>query len=169
MLTYPDNLLIQQSILKKYPRAPKRDVKNIKRWHENHDGIAIMVDEQKYLDHDTDLISVVQRDKTPLRRVIDGSLLLRTLSIWKKEKKGVSSYDEENVTYYSAKRMDAFASGVIIAVGSAMLIAPIWILQALNDPKAKLGVITGFIFAFLLILSLAMVAKPFEALGATAA
>ncbi|EMR64000.1 hypothetical protein UCREL1_9029 [Eutypa lata UCREL1] len=65
--------------------------------------------------------------------------------------------------------MDAFASGVIIAVGSAMLIAPIWILQALNDPKAKLGVITGFIFAFLLILSLAMVAKPFEALGATAA
>lgn len=50
-----------------------------------------------------------------------------------------------------------------------MLITPIWILQALTELKPKLAVITGFIFIFLLVLSLAMVAKPFEALGATAA
>ncbi|TDZ15183.1 hypothetical protein Cob_v012011 [Colletotrichum orbiculare MAFF 240422] len=37
------------------------------------------------------------------------------------------------------------------------------------DLKGKLAVITCFIFVFLLVLSLAMVAKPFEALGATAA
>jgi hypothetical protein len=33
----------------------------------------------------------------------------------------------------------------------------------------KLAVITAFVLVFLLVLSFAMVAKPFEALGATAA
>ncbi|TDZ67894.1 hypothetical protein CTRI78_v002716 [Colletotrichum trifolii] len=78
-------------------------------------------------------------------------------------------YDAEEVSHYSDKRIDAFASAVIISVGVAMLITPIWVLEGMVDLKGKLAVITCFIFVFLLVLSLAMVAKPFEALGATAA
>lgn len=65
--------------------------------------------------------------------------------------------------------MDGFASLFIVAVGAVMLLAPLWILHALSDSKKKLIVITVFNFVFLIILSFAMVAKPLQALGATAA
>lgn len=144
-------------------------MKSLRNWHHNHDYGAISEDEQRYLSHEKDLVAVAAREKTPLRQVIDGSLRLRTLSLWRHGEEKVATYDKKEVTYYSDKRMDSFASAVIIAIGVLMLITPIWILQALADLKAKLAVITVFIFVFLLVLSLAMVAKPFEALGATAA
>lgn len=65
--------------------------------------------------------------------------------------------------------MNKFASAVITAVGITMLLTPIWILQAMDRLVMKLAVITVFVLVFLLTLSLAMVSKPFEALGATAA
>lgn len=71
--------------------------------------------------------------------------------------------------YFSDKRIDAFASGVIVIVGLTMLLTPVWILQALNSLLWKLVVISIFIFIFLVTMSFTMVAKPFEALGATAA
>ncbi|KAG7053303.1 hypothetical protein JMJ77_0000393 [Colletotrichum scovillei] len=164
-----NEFLIQQHTLRKLSTAPRRDVKSLRNWHHNHDYGAISEDEQRYLSHEKDLVAVAAREKTPLRQVIDGSLRLRTLSLWRHGEEKVATYDKKEVTYYSDKRMDSFASAVIIAIGVLMLITPIWILQALADLKAKLAVITVFIFVFLLVLSLAMVAKPFEALGATAA
>lgn len=164
----PDEFLIQQTALKKYPKTPNRDRKNLRNWHGNHDLAAIDKDEQKYLDHD-DLVSVAYMEKTPLRKAIDSSLRLRTLPIWKNKEVEAPDYDAQEVSYYSDKRMDAFASAMITAIGVTMLITPIWILQSMKDLKSKLAVITAFIFVFLLVLSLAMVAKPFEALGATAA
>ncbi|KAK1521062.1 hypothetical protein CABS01_05567 [Colletotrichum abscissum] len=164
-----NEFLIQQHTLRKLSIAPRRDVKNLRNWHYNHDHAAISAEEQKYLNHEEDLVALSQKEKTPLRQVIDGSLRLRTLSLWRHRKEKVATYDKKEVTYYSDKRMNNFASTVIIAIGVLMLITPIWILQALTELKPKLAVITVFIFVFLLVLSLAMVAKPFEALGATAA
>lgn len=112
---------------------------------------------------------MVQKDKTPLRRLIDSSLAVRTLSIWKHKDKAVPNYDAEHVSYYSDSRMDKFASAVIAAVGVVMLITPIWVLQAMSGLRAKLVVITVFVLVFLMVLSFAMASKPFEALGATAA
>ncbi|KAK1708091.1 hypothetical protein BDP67DRAFT_526008 [Colletotrichum lupini] len=161
--------LIQQNTLRQLSIAPRRDIKSLLNWHSNHDNSAIAEQEQKYLRDKNDVVALAQKEKTPLRQVIDGSLRLRTLSSWKYKEDEAESYDQGDVTYYSDKRIDSFASAVIIAIGVLMLITPIWILQALTEMKAKLAVITVFIFVFLLVLSLAMVAKPFEALGATAA
>lgn len=157
-------------MLRKYPRAPERDVKSINNWHFNHDYGAIDKDEQQYLEHTDDLICVVQKEKTPLRKVIDNSLRLRTLPLWRyKNDIPVPEYDAGNVSYYKDERMDKFASLIIVSVGVIMLITPIWILQSLADLNMKLVVITIFVFVFLLILSYFMATKPFEALGATAA
>ncbi|ETS82154.1 hypothetical protein PFICI_07156 [Pestalotiopsis fici W106-1] len=166
-----NQVLLQQSALQKYPQASNRDVKNIRNWHENHGFEAIARCEQNYLSLDNDLVSVSHKTKTPLRRVIDGSFRLRTLSFWKDKKREPSLplYDDKYISYYSDKRIDGFVSGFIVCVGLLMLIAPIWILQSLQTLPMKLAVITIFIVAFLLIMSFAMVAKPFEALGATAA
>ncbi|KAF4981416.1 hypothetical protein FZEAL_2764 [Fusarium zealandicum] len=164
-----NEFLLQQSSLRKLPKAPLRDIKSIRNWHYNHDYAAIARDEQQYLDHDDDLICMVQRDKTPMRRLIDKSRRMRTLSIWEHKNERKSEHDTDEVSFYSDKRIDNFASAVIVTIGVTMLITPIWVLQAMDSLQGKLGVITAFILIFLLVLSFAMVAKPFEALGATAA
>ncbi|ETS74199.1 hypothetical protein PFICI_14065 [Pestalotiopsis fici W106-1] len=171
-LTLLDRLVLQQSELRKLPPALKKDVKSVKNWHFNHDHAAVAAAEQKYLDHEADLFSMATtKGRSPLRQVIDSSLRLRTLGLWSVEKanSAVPAYDSGNISYYSDKRIDAFVSGLIVLIGITMLITPIWILQSLNSMQSKLFVITVFILVFLLVLSLAMVAKPFEALGTTAA
>ncbi|KAI8669140.1 hypothetical protein NCS57_00728000 [Fusarium keratoplasticum] len=164
-----DAFVLQQSKLRRFPEAPHRDIRSIRNWHHNHDYVAIAAEEQEYLEHEKDLICLVQKDKTPLRRLIDTSLTIRTLPIWKHKGKAAAEYDAEHVSYYSDSRMDKTASVVIVAVGIVMLITPIWVLQAMDGLRAKLAVITTFVLVFLLVLSFAMASKPFEALGATAA
>lgn len=111
---------------------------------------------------------MVHKDETPVRRLINSSKRLRTLSIWR-QPPPTDNDNDGMVTYFSDRRMDNFASGVIIGVGMVMLIVPLWILAAMANTTAKLVVITLFVFLFLLILSFAIASKPFEALGATAA
>lgn len=160
--------------MRQYDQAPQRTVKNIHRWHHNHDHKAIDADEQQYLysssgsNDGNDLISVVPKDRSPLRRLIDYSLRLRTLGVWRVEKSNGEELFSAKVSFYSDKRIDGFVSAVIVAIGAAILLAPLWLLRALDDPTMKLVVTTVFISVFLLVLSFFMVAKPFEALGATA-
>lgn len=49
------------------------------------------------------------------------------------------------ITYTSNKRIYKFVNVIIIAIGTLMLVAPLWILQALEDAKRKLAVITALI------------------------
>ncbi|KAK0384103.1 hypothetical protein NLU13_8192 [Sarocladium strictum] len=155
--------LLRQSALRTLPQAPRRNVKSIKNWHYNFDHSAIAHAEQDYLNHEKDLISM-----------IDSLYFLRTLGIWKRRTgQGLDDADPSDepdlIRYFSNKRIDSFASGVIVTIGVVMLLAPLWILLSLDNPRIKLAVITIFISTFLLILSFAMVAKPFEALAVTAA
>ncbi|KAM7215586.1 hypothetical protein V8F06_009053 [Rhypophila decipiens] len=168
-----NEFLLQHAAMKKLPSAPARDAKSIRNWHYNLDNAAIAREEQTYLDK-SDLIRLVKQERTPLRKVIDSSLRLRTLPLWKTKKDdeeptALPNYNVGQVSYYSNQRIDNFASSMIVLIGVAMLIAPIWILQALVTLELKLAIITVFICVFLLLVSFAMVAKPFEALGATAA
>lgn len=163
-----DDFLLQQSSLRKLPQAPRRDVQSLKNWHFNHDHLAIAAEEQYYLEQN-DLVAIVQKDKTPFRRLIDSSRWLRTLPFWKQRERDVPDHDAAYVSYYSDRSIDRFASAIIIAIGVAMLITPLWILQAVDMFHMKLVVITAFVLVCLLLVSLAMVAKPFEALDSTAA
>jgi hypothetical protein len=90
------------------------------------------------------------------------------MDLWRRSDT-VSDSDVSHVSYSSDKRINHFASGVIIAIGACLLIIPLWILQALDTLKIKLAVITVFIFVFLLILLISMVLKLFEALAANTA
>jgi hypothetical protein len=165
-----DAFILQQTALKKYPAAPSHDVKSIRTWHDNHDGVAISSEEQNYLTHDLDLFCVVPKEKTPLRRLLDRSRRFRIHSLWKsKDARELPIYDQDLVTYTSDKRIERFVTLVIVGVGTVMLLAPMWILQAVHNDNYKLAVITAFVVVFLGLVSSATVAKPFETLAATAA
>ncbi|KAI8945298.1 hypothetical protein F4801DRAFT_136462 [Xylaria longipes] len=168
MLKY-NEFILQQGEMKKFQSARGQDIRSLRNWHYNHDYVAISPEEWKYLEHESDLFGVVQKDKTPLRRLIDHSRRLRTLSIWRLKNQSAPKDEDDMVSYYSDKRMDTFASSIIVGLGIILLLAPLWILYALKSSVLKLAVITVFVATFLIILSFAMVAKPFEALGATAA
>lgn len=99
-----DKVVLQQSAMRRYPAAPKRDIKSIRRWHGNWDNVAIDDHEQAYLKEEEDLICIAQYEKVPLRRLIDSSQALRTLPIWLDKKKQVPDYDAEAVSYYSDAR-----------------------------------------------------------------
>lgn len=122
-----------------------------------------------YLTKASELISLLPADKTPIRQVIDRSERLRTLSIWADPEAPKPPQGSEHVLYFSDKRLDRFASIVIIIIGLTMLLTPLWILQAVQEPLYKLVVISVFVLAFLVSMSVTMAAKPFEGLAATAA
>ena len=161
--------MLQQASLRDFAKAPARNIQSIVNWHYNHDFNAIAPNEQKYLAQREDLFSPVQKSVSPIRYLVNNSERLRTLPLWRYQKEGAPEYDNEQVLYYSDKRIDAFDSAFIFFLGTVMLVAPIWILQTLEVLQAKLGVITAFIVLFLAIMSYAVHTKPFEALGATAA
>ncbi|KAI0147338.1 hypothetical protein GGR57DRAFT_477122 [Xylariaceae sp. FL1272] len=83
-----------------------------------------------------------------LREWIDCSLQFRTLSIWKKESREVPIYEANNVLSFSDTRPNTFASTVIVFVGAAILITPLWVLQAIDSLIQKLAVITALCLSF---------------------
>jgi hypothetical protein len=61
-------------------------------------------------------------------------------------------------------------SAVFIAIiGLAMLVGPLWILNTVQSTNAQLGVITGFIAVFFILVAVATNAKILESLAAAAA
>ncbi|RDL33932.1 Uncharacterized protein BP5553_08300 [Venustampulla echinocandica] len=165
-----NEFILQQIEFKKYPQPFRQDLKSLRNWHHNHDNVAIATDEQAYLTHTQDLISVIPKEKTPLRRLLERSRKFRILPLWmQKTGPELPIYDKDVITYTSDKRIDRFITVVVVGIGSVMLIAPMWILQAMPNSRYKLAVITTFIVAFLGMVSYTTIAKPFETLAATAA
>ena len=69
--------------------------------------------------------------------------------------------------------MEKFVTCITIALGLAMLIGPLWLLQHFSTTKSNLRlrliIITVFLVAFTVLLTIITVARPFETLAATAA
>lgn len=162
--------MLQLSELERRPPPATPNTESIRSWHYNHGDLVISQKEQNYLKHDRDLFSVVDTYRTPLRRLLERSTEFRNFSLWQSKKAPIlPMYDKDTITYTSNKRIDRFITVIIIGIGTFMLIAPIWILHALEDAKSKLAIITAFITVFLGLFSSMTDAKPFEILAATAA
>jgi hypothetical protein len=155
--------------LRSRPPALKRCVKNVENWFYNNDG-AILEDEKRFITQN-DLISISKGDKSTMRQFLESHIVFRFHWLWKKESPPKLQHcAEKHVRKYSSnERVDTVTTITIFAVGLFILVAPIWILEALQNPYSKLGLITAFLVIFLAVISAATVAKPFESLAATAA
>lgn len=152
------------------PRAPERNIRNIKSWFATNHG-AIMEKETRFIDVQDDLVSGC-KEKTRLRQLFEDQVILRTHSFIglfsKRPPPSMSPQDRDEVYHFSDQAVDVFESVAVFVAALLMLIAPLWILQALEEVYPKLAVITGFVMGFLLFLSLATLGRPFEILAATA-
>ena len=160
-----NELFLQHTQMRSRPAAHERNVKSISTWHRNYGDAAIKVEEVKYLQRSKDLVSLVNKSKSPLRRFLERSTRFRLLGVWREN----SDSQDENVIYTSDKKIDGFIAFITTIIGLAMLVAPLWILAYVTGIVHRLAVITIFLVVFLCFVSSMTVARPFEALGAAAA
>jgi hypothetical protein len=160
--------MLQHAQLRNKPSIPPKDVNSVKTWFENHVN-AISEPESRYIDQKSDLIQLVPKTKTPLRRLLERSQKFRLWKTWHVKRDDLESHDPDHEIYTSDEQIEGFVTLTIGSVGLVMLIAPLWILKFVDGPVTSLTIITSFIVLFMCLVSFASVAKPFESLGATAA
>jgi hypothetical protein len=170
---WADELLLHHSELREKPKVSRQIVESLENWHYNNET-AVDLAEITYIKHVSDLVPLKASVKGPLRDWLERSQSFRLLSAWKKDppkhalNNGIPFTDAE-VHYASEKRIEGFVTAVVIAVGLAMLIAPLWVLAYAATRPLRLGIITAFVTFFVTLLSCTTAAKTFECLAATAA
>lgn len=158
------------------PQVHPYDVKAVRNWHGNYAG-AINDEEAAYITDDKytdDLIPVHPKSRSRFRRVLERFLLKRRFmrTLFSRIPSDLQNIDD-GLTFWQSdnfdKRMEKLSFFFIGLAGLAMLIGPLWWLNYLHNPEARLGVITGFVMAFFVIVAKATTASVYETLAAAAA
>jgi hypothetical protein len=131
--------------------------------------------ESAFIDHHDDLISVQPKTRSWFRNVLERTLILRTPFIRTYFEREPEEYEAINTNtrtiWQNDGRIEGLSSGMIALVGLGMLVGPLWVLEVFNwaDSKVRLGIITGFIGLFFVLVAVATTARVFDALAAAAA
>lgn len=155
------------------PQVHPYDMKAVRDWHGNYYG-AINDEEAAYITDDRytdDLIPVHPKSRSWFRRVLERSLLKmpRVQSLFCRTPSDPQDIDDGLTLWQNDKRMERLSFIFIGFAGLAMLIGPLWWLNYLQNSEARLGVITGFVTAFFVIVAKATTASVYETLAAAAA
>jgi hypothetical protein len=146
-------------------------VQSVSNWLLNEEN-AILAEEAAYITKTHDLVQLVPKSVTPLRKLLEKSSRFRMASFWERKPSDLPTHSttHPNTVHYSSDtRIDRFIGITITALGMGMLISPLWVLAHTDGMWRRLSVITGFIVLFLGLLAFTTVAKPFESLAAAAA
>lgn len=131
--------------------------------------------ETAFINHHDDLITVQPKNRSWFRNVLERSLILRTpviRTVFERQPEEYQAINTNTQTIWQNDRRIEGLSGTIIAlVGLGMLLGPLWVLQVFNNSPAsvRLGIITGFIALFFVLVAVATTARLFDALAAAAA
>lgn len=75
-----------------HPRARHNEINNVKTWlHHEYNG-AIDIHESQYVESTEDLVSIVHKAKTPLRRFLERLKLFRHSRLFRETRERVSQY-----------------------------------------------------------------------------
>ena len=138
---------------------------------------AAYICEEKWTE---DLIPVQPKNKSPFRRFLEKSLLLKIRGIrkpferkplgWERVDPMDTGKDRDGTTIWENDKVIDQTAGILAAICCLiMLIGPLWVLEHVTGIDKRLGVITGFIVGFFILVSLATTAKMSDAVGAAAA
>ncbi|KAJ5661095.1 uncharacterized protein N7484_000467 [Penicillium longicatenatum] len=164
-----NEFVVLHSELKRRSRAEPRLIKNILNWHETNEG-AILDVEKNYIREEEDLITITPSAKTPLHRVLEKTHWFNTSRFFRQHRPRSKAFcDDETIFFHSKRKIEIFDTTIVLLVGLAMLLIPIWILDlVVKSSTARLGVISLFIALFLFGVQMVTGARPGETLAATA-
>ena len=135
---------------------------------------AIDEQESAYIHYTKDLISVHQKkDRSPFSLFVESAILnIPMLRVWPfvREHPERHIIDPEGRTVYQNDRNIDILSWILFTILTlAMLTGSLWILDNVSRSSQRLGIMTGFVGTFFVLVALATTAKIFGAIGATAA
>ncbi|KAI9764896.1 MAG: hypothetical protein M1839_005690 [Geoglossum umbratile] len=149
------------------------DVGAVRRWLEHIRPGAIDERECEYIQRFDDLIPVHPKTRSWFGNVLEQSRFLNVAGLrrcfTRAPREDHVSLKNEGTIYLHNNRVERLASGVISLAGLVMLIAPLWILAYVRPLPIRLGIISGFIVLFFVMVAVATTARMFEALAAAAA
>lgn len=170
-----DSFVNEYSQLASRPSVRKDDVKAVRNWLANH-SFAIDDLEAAYIneEHDDDLIPVHPKPRSWFRKVLEKTPILRhrPLRLFLAREPCdplIKKKDGGQTVWHNDKRVEWLSGLVIGTVGLGMLIGPIWALYKVEPSNKRLGIISGFIVVFYVLVVVATTAKLFESLAAVAA
>jgi hypothetical protein len=114
------------------------------------------------------LVYVTPRPDSSLRRGFGYLAPKLQVSCFRRKADPEMGYDEPTLMIWNEGQAQEFFTRATMVVGLLMLISPLWILEFVNGPLQRLGVITAFIVLFLFLLSVATTARPIESLAGAA-
>lgn len=160
--------MVNYSNLRARDAAPKRSVQNVKNWFLSYDG-AIDPKETLFV-HKNDLVPIIHTPKSVIRDYFETHVFFRIHGLWRqKPPEDVEFGEMEARKYIKNAYVEVVTALCILFAGILLLIVPLWILPVLETQNSKLGLITAFIIAFLIVMWVATTARHLERLGATAA
>ena len=130
--------------------------------------MAQRADHLRDASHTGDVVPLVPTSKSPMRRLMESSRFLRLSQLFR-AKPREAHIDEIGTRYASDAGFEMFTTTTIIIIGLMLLLGPMWWLQEVANDVKRLGIITGFVSLFTLLLTLSTISRPFEVLAATAA
>ncbi|KAF2132947.1 hypothetical protein P153DRAFT_309790, partial [Dothidotthia symphoricarpi CBS 119687] len=148
------------------PRAKPRQIRNVCNWLARD---AIDPDEAAFIDHKSDLISINSRNRPPLGQWLEACSKLHFFKLFKAKQLDDLHVQSASTTYSDNTKFEGFTNISIILIGLVMLLAPMWWLEYVSTSETRLKIITGFIVAFIAMMSTATINRPFEVVAATAA
>jgi len=167
-LTKYNNFVNSYSKLVNRPAVRKEARKEVEKWLKVHRD-AIHDPEAAYIGMEDDLVAIHPKEKSWFRHILEWTFVFK-LPVFRREPRGYNFNTEaKDVVFQNDSRLEKFSSVVIAIIGLAMLIGPLWILDKVQNTEQQLGVITGFIALFFVLVAVATNAKIFESLAAAAA
>ncbi len=139
----------------------------MKNWFSNHE-YAIIGDEQTFVDRAGDVVAFIDDDATFVRRALERLIPGITGEIFA-SKQHEADPKAATTRFFDNDALESFSSTVIVAFGLGLLFGPMWWLSLVDDGSSKLGIITGFVIFFSVVVHVGTKAQPSEVLGAAAA
>lgn len=173
------HLFFLDSFLNGYSQLASRgvvdphDIDTVRLWLNEVRPKAIHGREAEYIEHDGDLVPILPKLRSPFRKFLEDMAILRAPGL-RNFFSTVPPMDDidlqnEGTLWIHHDRVDKLSALIISLAGLTMLIGPLWLLKFVTDPTKRLGIISGFIVAFFILVNLATTARVYEALGAAAA
>lgn len=143
-----DSFVLTYSQLRALPVASKDSVKNVEDWL-CHNRTAVAEQESDFIKKE-DLVSMEIRSNSTSGEVFEKHVASRIHGLWKQKAPDERNHQENQILRFlndidRAKMIATLHESVFRLVA---LIMPLWILEILQDPSARLGLITACFVAF---------------------
>jgi hypothetical protein len=171
-----DRFVNEYSQLARQPKARSDDIQNVESWLLNNHVGAIDMPERQYIMRHEDLIAVQPKVRSWFRDVLEMTYFLALMnhipglrSCFTRKPMDYEAISDGKGYWQHDKRVEGFSTFTISIAGMGMLVGPLWWLNFVSQQEIRLGVITGFIVVFFVLVLVATTAKVSDALAAAAA